>query len=74
MPSAADYKAEGNKAFAAKKMVKAVKCYTSALELEKEDQHARAALLSNRSAAYMSLGQLNTGAFPSFCLSPLPSC
>ncbi|GAA5916216.1 hypothetical protein JCM6882_001111 [Rhodosporidiobolus microsporus] len=58
MPSAADYKAEGNKAFGAKKMVKAAKCYSSALELEKDDQ-ARAALFSNRSAAYLSLQQLD---------------
>lgn len=61
MPSAAEYKAEGNKAFGAKDMSKAVSCYSKALELEK-DEESRAALLSNRSAAYLGLQQYEKGA------------
>ncbi|GAA5829187.1 hypothetical protein JCM11251_004154 [Rhodosporidiobolus azoricus] len=58
-PTSAEHKAAGNAAFAAKDMDKAVSCYSEALGMEKEDGEARAALLSNRSAAYLGLGQFD---------------
>ncbi|BGP18969.1 hypothetical protein JCM10213v2_007049 [Rhodosporidiobolus nylandii] len=54
MPTAVEYKTEGNAAFAAKKWLKATKLYTKALEAE-QDEVASAAILSNRSAAYVYL-------------------
>ncbi|GAA6012323.1 hypothetical protein JCM10207_002804 [Rhodosporidiobolus poonsookiae] len=54
MPTPAEYKTQGNEAYAAKKYLKATKLYSKALEGEK-DLVASASILSNRSAAYLFL-------------------
>ncbi|GAA6042639.1 hypothetical protein JCM8097_008260 [Rhodosporidiobolus ruineniae] len=56
--SAASYKADGNAAFAEKQYVKAIEAYSKAIDLEKDDT-ALGALLSNRSASYVLVQELD---------------
>lgn len=58
--SAAVLKAQGNAHFAKKEWESAIESYSQALEAEK-DPVASAALLSNRSAAYVHLDRLEEG-------------
>ncbi|GAA5949593.1 hypothetical protein JCM10213_002611 [Rhodosporidiobolus nylandii] len=57
-PTVASLKSQGNAAFASKDWTSAVSSYSQALDLETDDT-ASAALLSNRSAAYLHLGKFD---------------
>ncbi|GAA6006192.1 hypothetical protein JCM10207_000557 [Rhodosporidiobolus poonsookiae] len=59
MATVSSLKTEGNAAFAGKDWKKAVDLYSQALKLDKEEGEASAALLSNRSAAYLHLGDFD---------------
>ena len=57
MTTANEYKAEGNKYFAAKEFEKAIEAFTKAIEASPEPKHV---LYSNRSGSYASLKILTT--------------
>lgn len=76
MSTASSLKSEGNAHFAAKRWADAAASYTDAIRLEKDDT-ALSALLSNRSATYLHLGQPDKGTLAvriyHFCFFLLPS-
>jgi hypothetical protein len=64
MPSAAEWKSQGNAAFSSKQWKKATMCFTNALkQLPKDDTEGAGTILSNRCAAWMQLGEFGKGAF-----------